>query len=360
MAELGEAAVTFTTSDSWDSCIDTIEEFYRKGWTDGLPVIPPTPDLIQRMVERCGRDPQEVLGPVPPRMGLATVETVAANAVMAGCRPDYFPVVLAVVEAALDARFNLNGLQATTHPAGPLVIISGPVVKDLDINFGTSAFGPGFRSNATIGRALRLVMMVLGGGYPETGDKSVLGSPGKYIYCIGESPDAPWGPLHGDFGVDSPSGVTLIGCDSPVQYGGARNADESLLDMVDQVQVCWHTIRRGGEVLFVLNPLVAKGLHDAGWSKRAIGEHVHEQARVPLKRMLDRSRIQWDAGAPEDVWSGSPDDLDEAAMLSVLRKPEHLLITVAGGLQATFCACIQAWGYMGGWATSRPIRTPSA
>ena len=221
MAELGEAAVTFTTSDSWDSCIDTIEEFYRKGWTDGLPVIPPTPDLIERMVERCGRDPQEVLGPVPPRMGLATVETVAANAVMAGCRPDYFPVVLAVVEAALDARFNLNGLQATTHPAGPLVIISGPVVKDLDINFGTSAFGPGFRSNATIGRALRLVMMVLGGGYPETGDKSVLGSPGKYIYCIGESPDAPWGPLHGDFGVDSPSGVTLLGCDSPVQYGGA-------------------------------------------------------------------------------------------------------------------------------------------
>ena len=222
MAELGDAAVTFTTSDSWDSCIDTIEEFYRKGWTDGLPVIPPTPDLIQRMVERCGRDPQEVLGPVPPRMGLATVETVAANAVMAGCRPDYFPVVLAVVEAALDARFNLNGLQATTHPAGPLVIISGPVVKDLDINYGTSAFGPGFRSNATIGRALRLVMMVLGGGYPETGDKSVLGSPGKYIYCIGESPDAPWGPLHRDFGVDSPSGVTLLGCDSPVQYGGAQ------------------------------------------------------------------------------------------------------------------------------------------
>ena len=193
MTQSGEAASTFTASDSWDSCIETIEEFYRKGWTDGLPVVPPTPDLIARMVEGCGRDLQEVLGPVPPRMGVATVETVAANAVMAGCRPDYFPVVLAAVEAALDERFNLNGLQATTHPAGPLVIVSGPIVDDLDINYGTSAFGPGFRANATIGRALRLVMMVLGGGYPETGDKSVLGSPGKYVYCIGESPDAPLG-----------------------------------------------------------------------------------------------------------------------------------------------------------------------
>ncbi len=360
MTQSGEAASTFTAADSWDSCIETIEEFYRKGWTDGLPIVPPTPDLIGRMVEGSGRDPQEVLGPVPPRMGVATVETVAANAVMAGCRPDYFPVVLAVVEAALDERFNLNGLQATTHPAGPLVIVSGPVVDDLEINYGTSAFGPGFRANATIGRALRLVMMVLGGGYPETGDKSVLGSPGKYVYCIGESPDAPWGPLHADFGVDSAGGVTVIGCDSPVQYGGSRDPDASLLDMIEQVRVCWHTIRRGGQVLFVLNPLVAQPLYDAGWSKQAIGEHVHERALVSLKTMLERGRIQWDAGAPEDVWPGTPDDLDAETMLAVLRKPEDLLITVAGGLQAGFCACIQSWGYMGGWATSRPIRAGSA
>ncbi len=358
MAQLGDAAATFTTPDSWDSFVETIEEFYRKGWTDGLPVIPPTPDLVQRMVEHSGRDPHELLGPVPPRMGLATVETVAANAVMAGCRPEYFPVVLAVVEAALDERFNLNGLQATTHPAGPLVIISGPVVKELDINYGTSAFGPGFRSNATIGRALRLVMMVLGGGYPETGDKSVLGSPGKYIYCIGESPDAPWGPLHRDFGADSASGVTVIGCDSPVQYasgGAAKDPEIALRDMVDQVGVSWHTIRRGGEVLFVLNPLIAKSLYDAGWSKKAIGEHVHEHAQVSMKGMLERGRMSWNAGAPEDVWPASPDDLDDTTMISVLRKPEHLLVTVAGGLQAAFCACIQGWGYMGGWATSRPI-----
>jgi hypothetical protein len=360
MPELGEAAPTFTTPDSWESFAETIEEFYRKGWTDGLPVVPPTPDLVQRMVERSGRDPRDLLGPVPPRMGLATVETVAANAVMAGCLPEYFPVVLATVEAALDERFNLNGLQATTHPAGPLIIISGPVVKDLDINYGTSAFGPGYRSNATIGRALRLVMMVLGGGYPETGDKSVLGSPGKYVYCIGESPDAPWGPLHRDFGADSPSGVTVIGCDSPNQYasgGPNKNPDVILLDMVEQVQVCWHMIRRGGEALFVLNPIIARSLHDAGWTKRDIGEHIHEQALVPMKRMLERHRMGWNAGAPEDVWPATPEDLDDATMMPVLRKPEHLLLTVAGGLQATFCACIQGWGYMGGWATSRPIRT---
>ena len=156
--------------------------------------------------------------------------------------------------------------------------------------------------------------------------------------------------------MESDSGVTVIGCDSPVQYGGSRDPDASLLDMIEQVQVCWHTVRRGGQVLFVLNPLVAQPLYDAGWSKQAIGEHVHERALVSLKAMLDRGRMQWDAGAPEDVWPATPDDLDERAMLAVLRKPEDLLITVAGGLQAGFCACIQSWGYMGGWATSRPVR----
>ena len=139
--------------------------------------------------------------------------------------------------------------------------------------------------------------------------------------------------------MDSAGGVTVIGCDSPVQYGGSRDPDASLLDMIEQVRVCWHTIRRGGQVFFVLNPLVAQPLHDAGWSKRAIGEHVHERALVSLKTMLERGRIQWDAGAPE-VWPGTPDDLDDTTMLAVLRKPEDLLITVAGGLQAGFCACI--------------------
>src|SRR5262249_24111947 len=142
-------------------------------------------------------DPEQVLGMLPPRQGEATVEKLAINAVMAGCLPEYLPVLIAAVEAVADPDFNLDGVQATTHPVAPLIVVNGPLARRLNINSGYNCFGQGFRANATIGRAMRLVLMNVGGGLPGTGDRSTQGSPSKFSYCIAENEEAnPWEPLH--------------------------------------------------------------------------------------------------------------------------------------------------------------------
>ena len=345
--------------DTWDSCLQTIEEFFAKGWTDGLPVIPPTRGAVDRMMASVPRQPLDVIGVVPPRMGVATVEAVAANAVMAGCLPEYFPVVVAALEAMLDERFNLNGLQATTNGATPLAIVTGPIVDELKINASTNLFGHGFRANATIGRALRLVMTVLGGGYPDTGDKSSLGQPGKFSFCIGESKACPWGPMHVDAGVPADqSAVTMMGVDSPVQFatgGMSMNPETVLADIAEQIMVTWAVIRRGGEVLLVLNPLAAEALHGAGWTRDGIRSSMYERARVPLQAMIERERIAPSPGEANEWWPEGMDPVGPKTMLPVLRRAEHLKIVVAGGTQAPFSACCPGWGYMGGWATTRRI-----
>ena len=171
------ATPKLTGLDTVQGALDTIEQYFAQGWTDGLPIVPPTEELIHRMMIASGRDPMEVVGIVPPRHGIATIEAIATNAVMAGCRPEYMPVVVTAVEALLDERFDVQGLQATSDPAAPLVIVSGPVVQQVGMNHGIGLFGHGNRANATIGRAVRLVLVNVGGGHPDSGDKSTLGSP---------------------------------------------------------------------------------------------------------------------------------------------------------------------------------------
>ena len=186
--------------------VNTIEEahevMYRMGWTDGLPVIPPTPRLVEAALEYLGRDPQEVIGEVPPKNRLATVEKVAVNSVMAGCLPEYIPVVIAALEGMLDDSFNLNGIQATTNCISPLAIVTGPVVEQLGFNAGDNVFGGGSRANAAVGRAIRLILWNIGGGYAGEIDRATLGHPGKYTYCIAENTaDSPWGPIHEEQGL---------------------------------------------------------------------------------------------------------------------------------------------------------------
>jgi hypothetical protein len=179
-------------------------DYYMRGWTDGLPIIPPTEARVQRMLDGTRRDPQTLLGRIPPRWGDVTVEKVAINALMAGCLPDYMPVLLTAVEAMLEPEFNLYGIQATTHPVAPLLILNGPVVRDLDVNNSYNAYGPGWRSNATMGRAIRLLLLNVGGGLPGQGDRSTQGSPAKFSYCIAENEARnPWTPLHVDRGFAS-------------------------------------------------------------------------------------------------------------------------------------------------------------
>ncbi|GIX47117.1 MAG: hypothetical protein KatS3mg131_1328 [Candidatus Tectimicrobiota bacterium] len=172
------------------------DEFYRRGWTDGLPIIPPTEARVQRMLAATRRAPHEVLGRIPPRWGEATVEKIAINAVMAGCLPEYLPVLLTAVEAMLAPEFNLFGIQATTHPVAPLLILNGPLARQLEVNSGYNAYGPGWRANATLGRALRLILLNIGGGPPGGRRPQHPGQPGQVhlLHCRKRSPqplDAP-------------------------------------------------------------------------------------------------------------------------------------------------------------------------
>src|SRR5438067_894958 len=193
--------------------LDELEDMLERGGSDGLPVVPPTPERVEAMLG--GRDPAVSLGPVPPAHGAATLERIAACAVLAGCRPLYFPLVVAAVEAALEPAFNAHGLAVTTQPAGPVAIVNGPVRDAAGLNSGMGALGPGTRANMTVGRALRLVLTLTGGARPGGLDRSTLGNPGKVGLCIAENEEtSPWEPLHVERGFSrDTSTVTLLAAD---------------------------------------------------------------------------------------------------------------------------------------------------
>lgn len=174
---------------------DLVEWYFEQGWTDGLPVVPPTPETVDRAVAALGGEPEFVECRVPPRYGGLTREVLAINLVMAGCRPEYAAVVRAALLALTASAFNLNGVQATTHMAAPLLVVNGPKAREIGMNCGANAFGSGNRANATIGRAIRLVLLNVGGAWPGDLDKSTLGHPGKYTYAVAENEtESPWAP----------------------------------------------------------------------------------------------------------------------------------------------------------------------
>ncbi|MGH8621283.1 MAG: UGSC family (seleno)protein, partial [Burkholderiales bacterium] len=188
------------------------EHAYEEGWTDGLPIIPATPGSVQQFVAASGRAAEELIGLLPPRKGRATVEAIAVNTVMAGCRPEYMPVIIAAVEGMLDPNYPLEFMQVTTNPMTPFLLVNGPVRKRLDINCGTGCLGPGWRANATIGRAIRLIMNNIGGALPGVYSKVSFGSPLRYSYICGENEEEnPWTPFHVDRGFQrEESAVTVF------------------------------------------------------------------------------------------------------------------------------------------------------
>src|SRR5882762_3137562 len=219
MSTAGPAAKTFRLDGSY---VAVNRLYQERGWTDGLPIVPPTDEAVRECLCWTDRDSREVVAVLPPRQGEATVERIAINAVMAGARPEYLPVIITAAEALADPDFNLDSVQATTHPVAPLMIVNGPIARELEINAGYNAFGQGFRANMTIGRALRLLLMNVGGGLPGTGDRATQGSPAKMAYCIAENEaENPWEPLHVEHGFPADvSTVTTIGCEGPhnIQY----------------------------------------------------------------------------------------------------------------------------------------------
>jgi hypothetical protein len=275
------------------------------------------------------RDREEVVGVLPPRQGEATVERIAINAVMAGCLPEYLPVVIAAVEAVADPEFNLDGVQATTHPVAPLIVVNGPIARRLAINSGYNCFGQGFRANATIGRALRLVLMNIGGGIPGSGDRSTQGSPSKYSYCVAENEDAnPWGPLHVERGFSAEtSTVTVLGCEAPhnIQDHYSNTGLGVLQNVAGAMgQAGSNNLLRHGFPMLSLGPEHAATIAGDGYDKASIRRYVFENARYPIARLSpEYAEVLRELNGADGNGAGG--------MARIIERPEDLLIIVAGG-----------------------------
>ncbi|HJV56025.1 MAG TPA: hypothetical protein VJ971_08610 [Methylomirabilota bacterium] len=271
---------------------DVYAEFCKREWCDGLPFVPPTPERVRAMVAATRLAPTADLGLMPPLWRDAVVEKLAVNAVMAGCEPAYFPVVVAAVQCMLDPSFNLYGVQATTHPVAPLVVVSGPYAAAIGLHAGSGLFGPGFRANATIGRAIRLILMNVGGGWPGRGDMATQGSPAKYAYAIAEREDVtPWEPLHVALGFKADqSVVTVFGGEGPhnVNDHVSTTAPGILNNVADVAtslgsNVGWYLSQ--SQLLVVLGPEHAATIAADGFSRADVQRFVFEHARMPLGRM---------------------------------------------------------------------------
>jgi hypothetical protein len=298
--------------------------FTEREWADGLPIIPPTEERVRAMLG--GRDGDKALGVMPPLWRQVTLDKLAVNAVMAGCEPRAFPIVLAAVEAMLDRAFNLYGVQATTHPVAPLLVLNGAYAREVGVHGGSGCFGPGFRANATIGRAIRLILLNVGGAWPGRYDMATQGSPAKYAYCIAENEAAsPWGPMAGGdavtvFGGEAPhnvndhvsttaSGVLTGVCDTAVSLGS---------------NVGWYFSQ--SQLMVVLGPEHAKTIADDGFTRADVQRFVYEHARLTLGEL--RLGGMW--GMHDwPRWMTAVED--PAVRLPQVPSPDDVYVVVAGG-----------------------------
>jgi hypothetical protein len=292
---------------------------------------------------------------VPPNYGRATVEKVAINAVMAGCRADYLPVVLAAVEAACDPAFALHGMSTSTHFSAPLIVVNGPIRGRIGVNCSFGVFGPGFRANATIGRALRLIMINLGGAKPGETSMSTFGHPGRYTYCIGEFEEAsPWSALSVERGVPAgQSAVTLFAGEAPhgISDHASRTARELAGSIGWSMSGLWNIkhFPLYSHTMLVVGPEHARTLADEGWSKEDLKRHLHETVRLPFRKLLPEA----DNGEGTNLRFGKglkpePDDL-----ISKFPSPAELHVVVAGGTAGRFSMAIPGW--LGTRNGSRPV-----
>ena len=345
--------------DTVETDLDAIEYYFTQGLTDGLPVVPPTEARVRAMLDATPKPADDVVARVPPNFGAATVEKVAVNAVMAGCRPDYLPVVIAGVQAMCDERANLHGVQGTTHTATPLFIVNGPIRGRLDVNCAAGVFGSGWRANATIGRALRLVMMNLGGARPGEIDKSTMGHPGKYAYCIGEyEEENPWEPLHVEHGFAAgQSTVSVYCCDAPqcVSNHGSRSAAGILDTIGASMAVGWSDkTYLAGNHLIVLGPEHARSLARDGLSKPDVKRYLFEHVRRPLGELLPGP--DGSEGLNRDRLPDWLDATNDATPIPKVASADDIILVVAGGTAGRFSVHMCGWG--GGAGLSRLVTVP--
>ena len=345
--------------DTVETDLDAIEYYFAQGLTDGLPIVPPTEARVRAMLDATPRPADDVVALVPPNFGAATVEKIAVNAVMAGCRPDYLPVVIAGVQAMCDERANLHGVQGTTHTATPLFIVNGPIRGRLDVNCAAGVFGSGWRANATIGRALRLIMLNLGGARPGEIDKSTMGHPGKYTYCIGEyEEENPWEPLHVEHGfAAAQSTVSVYCCDAPqcVSNHGSRSAAGILDTIGASMAVGWSDkTYLAGNHLIVLGPEHARSLARDGLSKADVKRYLFEHVRRPLGELLPGP--DGSEGLNRDRLPDWLDATDDATPVPKVASADDIILVVAGGTAGRFSVHMCGWG--GGAGLSRLVTVP--
>src|SRR5439155_16236417 len=310
-------------------------------WGDGLPIVPPTPARVDAMIVAAGGRADELLGTVPPRFGVATVGTVAVNAVVAGCPAEVFPVVVAAVRALLRPEVNLRGVQATTHPVAPVVIVHGEAVDGLGFNAGLGTFGPGCTANATVGRAVRLVLLHVGGGYPGDGDASTQGGPAKYTYCFAENAaQSPWPGYHRSRGVDAASAVTVHCGEGPHNFHDMESDSPGpILDKAASVMATLGVNNAPiseGEYFVVLGPEHASTIAMAGWSREDVQSYLFQKARLPrgvLRRAFET--VRW------EPWMMAVED--DNVLLPMTADADHIRVLVAGGAGKHSCV-IPSWG----------------
>lgn len=346
-------------TDGLNAELDAIEYYFEQGVTDGLPVVPPTEERMQSMLAATSQAADEVVALVPPNFGEASIEKIAVNAVMAGCKPAFLPVVIAGVRAMCDERASLHGVQGTTHTATPLFIINGPIRQQLDINCAAGVFGSGWRANATIGRALRLIMINIGGAHPGEIDKSTMGHPGKYTYCIGEYEEQnPWAPLHVEHGYKpEQSTISVYCCDAPqcVSNHGSRTARGILDTLGASMAVGWSDkTYLAGNYIVVLGPEHANSIAADGMSKRDVKRYLYENVRRPLHELLPGP--DGSEGLRRERLPGWLNAADDFSLIPKVSSPDGIIIVVAGGTAGRFSVHMCGWG--GGAGQSDLVTVP--
>lgn len=332
-----------------DSIEAAYELAYENGWTDGLPIIPPTEERVQKMLAHINRNPEEIIAEVPPALGEANIEKIAINAVMAGCLPAYLPVIIAAVEAMTEPEFNLRGIQCTTNPVTPLTIINGPIVKELNINCGHNCLGQGWRSNATIGRAIRFILLNIGGATPETVDKATQGQPSKYTFCLAENEElSPWQPLHVERGFDrNISTVTVVGVTGITHILTLHSRDP-----LNQLTMIAHSMTAAGsnnfvlgggaEVLVILGPSSAGHIEQGGFSKEGLKQFLFENSKMPISYF-----------SREVQHSIRKDGRLTDGMVNLVPGSDDIMVIVAGGAVGSHCVFAPTFGLTR--AVTKPI-----
>ncbi len=319
-----------------DDDYDAINRLYlERGWTDGLPIVPPTATRIAAMLAYRGQAEDVPYATVAPRYGAATPLRVAANAVMAGCRPEYFPIIVLALQCMAEEQFNSYGLQTTTHPGAPLIIVNGPIAREIGLNAGHNVFGPGTHANATIGRAISLCLRNIGGAIPGSTDMATFGTPAKYTYCVAENEAAsPWAPLHVELGFAADtSTVTVAAAEAPHNVNDHQSlTGEGVLKMIAGAlsttgsNDIYYT--KTSQPIVALGPEHAALVAASGFSKADVKRYLFEHAHMPMNRFSDEHiehRLR--RNFPER-YANAPDD----APVPMFQAPELLMLLVLGGV----------------------------